>query len=523
MEDHDETTSDKLRRFGHIFNISAKKMVEGAFFLGTWPTRKLEEGLDIIYGYDKDSGLNPPLNTRILSIFLTCFAIAAVVTYYALESPELSREASWMAGIFTLACLLWITESLPLFATSILIIGLEVLLLSNPGEWMGLGFESRENPDFTFFLQPLADPIIVLFFGGFLLAKAAVKRGVDAALAAYVLRLFGNTPQKVLLGMMVITAFFSMWMSNTATATMMITLLIPMFAQMPDEIQFQKGLLLAVPFAANIGGMGTPIASPPNAVAIGFLNSVGINISFPGWMLIAIPLVLIMLFVAYQMILNSYKPINKSLKIFLEKKPIDGKGRFVIFIFIVTIGLWLTEGWHGLPTAVVALIPAVAFTATGLLNKYDINSMEWSILLLIAGGIALGRGMTETGLDMVFANFLPQNSPYLFSILVVFTLIMSTLISNTATANLLIPIGVSIAISLGVGNEFMAKEIALGIALIASMAMALPVSTAPNTIAYAQGKLGNSDFAGIGAVLGIIALIVIILGGYGIRVVMGME
>jgi len=522
MSKENKERKSRFRLVGSLFNTNVKKLVKGALFIGTWPTRKLEEGLDIIYGYDKDSGTNPPVDTRILSIFITCTLIAGLVTYWAIMNPEISREASWMLGIFILACLLWVTESLPLFATALLIIGLEVILLSNPGDWSGLGFEEGTNPAFTFFLEPLADPIIVLFFGGFLLAKAAVKRGVDASLAAYVLRLFGNTPPRVLMGMMVITAFFSMWMSNTATATMMITLLVPMFAQMPNDSRFQKGLLLAVPFAANIGGMGTPIASPPNAVAIGFLNSIGITISFPEWMMVSIPLVLIMLFVAYQMILSAYKPLDKSLQIQLSKRVIDGKGKYVIFIFILTIGLWLTETWHGLPTAVVALIPTIGFTATGLLNKNDINSLEWSILLLIAGGIALGKGMTITGLDQILAGGLPKESPYIFAILVIGTLIMSTLISNTATANLLIPIGVSMAVSLDASNIFMAKEIAMGIALAASMAMALPVSTAPNTIAYAQGKLSNSDFASIGAILGVIAVAIIILAGYAIGMIMSL-
>ena len=521
MSPEEDKTQRKPTKLIQEVNENFSRLVKGAFFIGTWPTRRLEEALDFIYGYDKDSGTNPPINTRILSVFLTCFVIAAIACLKAHQSDIMSSEAAWMTGIFVLACLLWVTESLPLFATAILIIGLEVIFLANPGNWSGLGFEAKEDPHFTFFLEPLADPIIVLFFGGFLLAKAAVKRGVDASLASWVLKLFGNTPPRVLLGMMVITAFFSMWMSNTATATMMITLLIPMFAQLERELQFQKGLLIAIPFAANIGGLGTPIASPPNAVAIGFLQSMGIKISFPEWMMIAVPLAAIMLFIAYQMIFNAYRPIDKSIKIHLEKRPLDGKGRYVIFIFILTIGLWLTESLHRLPTAVVALIPAVAFTATGLLNKYDINSLEWSILLLIAGGIALGKGMTETGLDKVFAGWLPQNSTYIFSVIVVATLLMSTLISNTATANLLIPIGVSMAITLDPTDTYMAKEIAMGIALAASMAMALPVSTAPNTIAYAQGKLETSDFASIGATLGIIAVLFIILGGYALGLVLG--
>lgn len=159
-------------------------LAKGIFFIGTWPARKLEEGLDYIYRYDQESGVNPRVNTRMLRIFLMCLAAAAMITVLALRQPDFRNEAAWMAGIFTLACLLWITEALPLFATALLIIGLEVLLLANPGQWRGLGFETKTSPPFTYFLEPLADPIIVLFLGGFMLAKAAVKRGVDAALAS---------------------------------------------------------------------------------------------------------------------------------------------------------------------------------------------------------------------------------------------------------------------------------------------------------------------------------------------------
>jgi solute carrier family 13 (sodium-dependent dicarboxylate transporter), member 2/3/5 len=504
---------EEIKKVRDGLKQNSQKLLRGAFFIGTWPTRKIEEGLDIIYGYDTDSGVNPPIDTRAVSIFITCVLLSGFVTYYSLTSMGLSREAGWMFGIFVLACLLWMTEALPLFATALLLVGLQVILLANPGNWIGMGFEMKESPHFTYFIEPLSDPIIVLFLGGFIMARAAVKRGVDGALASTILGLFGKSPRRVLLGMMMITAFFSMWMSNTATATMMLTLLIPIFSQMPDEEKFHKGLLLAVPFAANIGGVGTPISSPPNAVAIGFLNSININILFIEWMLFAVPFAIIMLYVAYKLIAKYYPPKKLDYQIILEKKEVDGKGKYVIFVFLLTIILWLTESLHGLPTAVVALIPIVAFTATGLLTKKDINSLEWNILLLIAGGIALGRGITSTGLDMVLASFLPGESPYIFIILVVVTLIFSTIISNTATSNLLIPIGVSLAVTAdGMMDSFLATKIAVGIALAASMAMSLPVSTAPNTIAYSHGKLEGGDFAKVGIRIGITAIVVIALG-----------
>lgn len=500
-------------------NRQAGTIAKGIFFIGTWPARKLEEGLDYIYRYDKESGVNPHVNTRMLRIFLICLSGAAFVTVLALRQPGFRNEAAWMAGIFTLACLLWITEALPLFATALLIMGLEVLLLANPGQWHGLGFETKTSPPFTYFLEPLADPIIVLFLGGFMLAKAAVKRGVDAALAAWVLRFFGNTPPRLMLGMMVITAFFSMWMSNTATATMMLTLLPPLFAQLPGEERFQKGMLLAIPFAANIGGMGTPIASPPNAVAVSALSRTGAPVLFLEWMAVALPFVLLMLFVTYQLLYRSYRPQHAQQKVQLERLSIDSKGLYVIIIFTATILLWMTEQWHGLPTAAVALIPTVAFTATGLLNKNDINSLEWNILLLIAGGIALGRGIGATGLDLWLVDQLPGESAYMLTVLVLLTLLLSTFISNTATANLLIPIGITIAVSGALGTSLYVQQMAISIALSASLAMALPVSTTPNTIAYAQGSLTTPDFVKRGTLIGLIGVSLITCINYLLRII----
>lgn len=509
MEEQNPTKS----RLGKTLRSSAQRLVEGAVFLGTWPTRKLEEGLDYIYGYDTHAKTNPPIDTRTLSIFLTVLAISGYVTYRVFGIAGVRQEAAWMAGIFTLACLLWVTEALPLFATAILIIGLEIVFVANPGEWRGFGMEEG-TINFRVFLEPLSDPIIVLFFGGFLLARAAVKRGVDSSLAGLVLRLFGNTPPRLLFGMMVITAFFSMWMSNTATATMMLTLLVPMFAQLKTEPRFQKGLILAIPFAANIGGMGTPISSPPNAVAVGYLASQGMPVSFLEWVFIAFPLVVLVLLFAWVLLYKVYKPTDETIQIQLPQNPIDGKGKYVIFIFITTIALWLSEAWHGLPTAAVALLPAIGFTATGLLNKKDINTLEWNILLLIAGGIALGKGMSITGLDQIIVGLLPGNSPILFGILIFSTWILSTFISNTATSNLLIPLGVSLAyLGTGAWDVPMAREIAIGIALAASMAMALPVSTAPNTIAYAQGKLDSKDFLVAGGIIGFVAIVLIVAFG----------
>lgn len=430
-----------------------------------------------------------------------------------------------MSGIFVLAALLWTTEALPLFATSLLVIGLEIVLLANPGQWRGLGFEQVPSPPWQSFLTAAADPVLLLFFGGFLLARAAVREGVDQSMAALLLRPFGTSPAFVLLGVMLSTAIFSMWMSNTATTAMMVALLMPLLGQLDKNERFSRALLLAVPFAANLGGMGTPIASPPNAVAVGYLRKTGYSLSFLQWMAIAVPLMLGLLVTTWLLLYTMFRPTTPGLQMNIPRPPVTKRGRFVVAVFTTTVLLWMSEPLHGLPVSVVALLPAIAFTATGFLDHRDVDSLEWNILILIAGGIALGAGMNLTKLDSLFVGALTASnavtSPFVaIALLVLVTLVLSTFMSNTAASNLLLPVGVSFAGTLGSasGGDQLVLQAAISIALAASAAMALPVSTPPNAIAFARGQLSVRDMAVPGVVVGMLTgLLVVAFGGPIIR------
>ena len=381
--------------------------------------RKVKEEFRRLEYLNRLSGLRSNIHFRFILWTLISFGIAFLVGF-ALWDSEMPRQAVLMSSIFVLAGLLWVTEALPLFATALVIISLEIILISNPGEWVGLGNQNGPNPDYRIFLNPLADPVIILFLGGFILAQASVKEGIDKALASNILKMFGNKPRTVMLGLMVITGIFSMWMSNTATTAMMITLTVPLMAQIPSYDPFRKGLVLCIPFAANIGGLGTPIASPPNAVAMGFLKNVGIDISFLEWMMVALPLVIVMLLFSWLLLWVLYKPKDTFI-LSSEHHQIDSRGVYVIVIFSLTILLWLADTWHGLPTAVVALVPVVGFTTTGIIRRSDINALEWHILILIAGGIALGLGLNLTGLDLIIVDLIPKESRFIFPILIIYT------------------------------------------------------------------------------------------------------
>lgn len=457
--------------------------------------------------------MNGSATHRSPAILSAAILAALGVSVALLALTSVPREAAFMSGIFLLAALLWVTEALPLFATSLLVIGLQIILLANPGGWPGLGFSQGESPGWRAIVGAAADPVLVLFFGGFLLARAAVKEGVDRAMSSVLLRPFGGQPRWILLGLMMVTALFSMWMSNTATTAMMMTLVAPMLAQMPPGEPFRKALALAVPVAANIGGIGTPIASPPNAVALGFLQKAGLHIGFLDWMLVAVPLLGLLLVLSWEMLWRFHRPAAAEMRLAHPAQRLSQRGWYVVGTFVVTVLLWLTDQWHGLPAAVVALLPAVALTASGILDRADVNSLDWHILILIAGGVSLGAGMQWTGLDAHVATMLPDGGGvWLLAVLVLATIGIATFMSNTAAANLLLPIGISAATAAGASGSPSAVQAALCIAMAASLSMSLPVSTPPNAIAYAQGEFTTRDLARVGILVALAGALLLVAG-----------
>ncbi|TGK14526.1 DASS family sodium-coupled anion symporter [Leptospira stimsonii] len=430
-------------------------------------------------------------------------------------------SVSLMLSIFTLAGLFWILEPIPGYATSILILFLEIIFFANPLGLPLFKFTEGKNPAVSVFLSSIADSSIILFLGGFVLAKASVKTGLDRFLANRVIRKFGTRSRRVLLGFMFTTAFISMWMSNTATTAMMIALSYPLFQILPEKEPFRKALLLGIPFAANIGGVGTPIGSPPNIIAMSLLRQQGISVSFGTWMMFAVPLVVLLLFFAWFLLLNLF-PENGSLELTVEFTEPEGgthsySFRTTSFIFLGTVILWFTESLHGIPAGVIALLPLVLFPAFGILNEKDINSLEWSVLLLIAGGIAIGVGLQQSGMGLWFSDILkpitkPEYAINVLFLLCTLALLLSTFMSNTAATNLLVPFAFPLSMLILPGSQEYLLEVCLGIALSASLAMALPVSTPPNAIAYAVGGFEIRDMIKAGLPIGLFGLLLTLIG-----------
>ena len=423
-------------------------------------------------------------------------------------------------AIFAFAALMWIFEIVPNWVTSLMVIVGSLLTISNKS----LKFAMQTGDDSVFMsskelMRSFADPVVMLFMGGFVLAIVASKYGMDVKLARILLKPFGTKPKFVLLGFLVIIAVFSMFMSNTATAAMFLTFLAPVLATLPDGEKGKVGLALAIPIAANVGGIGTPIGTPPNATAVGILENNGMAVTFADWAIRMIPFVIIMILIAW-VILQVFFPFKaKEIKIEIPQK--DSKKTWRDYVAWITFGLtiilWMTEQLHGLSSNIVALIPLVVYTATGVFTTEDIKEINWSVLWLVAGGFALGYALNDTGLAKALINSIDFGS---MSIIVVFVVaggicyFLSNFISNSATAALLIPIMVAMgkgllessnnAAFVAMGGQ---QGLAIFVAMCASLAMLLPISTPPNALASSTGLVKTKDMAKIGIIVGVIGLV----------------
>lgn len=432
------------------------------------------------------------------------FAIGLLV--YFLPIPGMPDPARRCLAILATASYLWLTEAVPLYATSFLVILLETILLARP---LGL--------DIRVFINPLFDPVIMLFLGGFVLSQALAKYNLDVRLANAILARTGTRPRNVLLGMMFVAAFLSMWMSNTAATALLIGIALTMIRRLPDDEPFRVALILGIPFAANIGGVATPIGTPPNAIALGVLAEHGVNISFLRWMAVGVPIAAVVFFILWWLLLRLFPARTGSLELPApEEQRLDRCDWLVLVVFGITVLLWLTAEFHHLPSAVVAIVPALVLTGLGILDREDFGRIGWDILVLMGGGLSLGVAIKASGLATWVLNLLSLGgvNPILLTVvLTVVAMAVTTFISNTSTAALLLP--------LVAGLSPHPVVPVLAVALGVSVSMVLPVSTPPNAIAYGSGLVKTRTMARVGLILSAIALLVVVLGVLGLSRLLG--
>ena len=431
-------------------------------------------------------------------------------------------------AIFLFAILMWLFEAVPAWTTSVMVVVLLLFTTSNSS----LVFFENASPEvlgtqtsYKSLLHCFADPIIMLFIGGFVLAIAASKTGLDLFLARVMLKPFGKKPQMVLLGFLMVTGIFSMFLSNTATAAMMLTFLGPVLKALPADGKGKTALALAIPIAANVGGMGTPIGTPPNAIALKYMSEIGIEIGFGQWMMFMIPFTLLLLVLAWFMLVKLFpfkaKEINLNIEGDLKK---DWRSIVVYITFIFTVLLWVLDKKTGVNANVVAMLPVGVCAIIGVLTKRDLEEISWSVLWMVAGGFALGVGLQETGLAQTLINAIPFGSWPALVMVVGSGLIcyaMANFISHTATASLLVPIlaavGASAAVSANLAPLGGVSTLLVGVAIGSSLGMVLPISTPPNAIAASTGMIEQKDMVKTGIIMGIRGLVL----GYGMLVVLG--
>ena len=451
----------------------------------------------------------------LVALFLSCVP----VTFFGIDDLTVTQQR--VIALFAFAALMWIFEIIPNWTTSLLVIVLSLLTVSNKG----LGFlcdpKFGQLVSYKEIMAAFADPIIMLFLGGFVLAIMAEKYGLDVTMGRALLGIFGTKPKIVLLGFLIVIAVFSMFMSNTAIAAMMLALLYPVLSTLPEDDKGKIGLALSIPIAANIGGIGTPIGTPPNATAVRFLADANAEISFMDWMIHMVPYVAIMIIIAWFLLqwFFPFKAKELVLHIPKNKKEKDWKSTVVWITFIGTIVLWMTESITKINSNIVALIPLGVLTACRIFTKEDIKEINWSVLWLVAGGFALGICIHGTGLDKVLIESIPFGSMSVVLVLVVAGLVcyfLSNFISNSATAALLIPILIVVAEGMADPSaannaEFLAlggsKTLIVFIASCASIAMLFPISTPPNAIASSTGLVETKDMAKVGIIIGTIGFI----------------
>ena len=454
----------------------------------------------------------------IVTVFLWC----APSSFFGGLGAALTVTQQRTIAIFAFAALMWIFEIVPNWVTSLMVIVISLLTISNKS----ISFCMNTGDDSIFvpmkeLMRSFSDPVVMLFLGGFVLAIVAAKYGIDVTMARILLKPFGKKPKIVLLGVLIVISIFSMFMSNTATAAMFLAFLAPVFASLPDTDRKGKiGIALAIPVAANIGGIGTPIGTPPNATAVGNLDSLaGITISFGEWALRMIPYVIVMILFAWLLLCFFYPFKSKEIVLDIKKNKQEKTYKdYVAWItFGVTILLWMTEQLHGISSNIVALIPLCVYTATGVFGKDDIKEINWSVLWLVAGGFALGYALDGTGLAKAMVTSIDFSAMNIIVVFVVAGLIcyfLSNFISNSATAALLIPIMVAMGKGLLASDQaadFAAaggqQALSVFVAVCASLAMLLPISTPPNAIAASTGLVETKDMTKVGLIVGVIGLV----------------
>ncbi|PYH41423.1 putative plasma membrane phosphate transporter Pho87 [Aspergillus saccharolyticus JOP 1030-1] len=466
-----------------------------------------------------------------LSFGTLVFILAVFATLLSVPILEKPEQQNCLA-MLVLVSLLWATEVIPLFVTSLLIPFLVVMLRIMKSEdkpHQRLGPKEATSAAFG----AMWTPVIMLLLGGFTIAAALSKYDIARRMALFVLSKAGSNPRVVLLTNMFVSMFLSMWISNVASPVLCYSIIQPLLRNLSPDSSFAKALVLGIALAANVGGAASPIASPQNIIA---LQNMYPSISWGTWFFISLPVCIISILLIWVLLLVSFNVGKDTTIVPIRplKDKFSGVQWFITIVTLSTIGLWC--GSHQLEhifgdMGVIAIIPMVLFFGTGILNKEDFNNFLWTIIILAAGGLCLGKAVTSSGLLHTLANGIRMRVEHLslYGVLIVFSaliLVIATFISHTVAALIMLPLVRQIGISMADPHP---NLLVMASALMCSVAMALPTSGFPNMTAImtevpqtGQRYLTVRHFFTRGIPASLMAFVVVVTVGYGLMYIAGL-
>lgn len=485
-------------------------------------------------GDDYGGGEHRPNNAKRIGLFLGPALFVLMLLFF---NPEgLSSEGVAIAASTVWIAVWWITEAVPIPVTSLLPLVLFPLTQ---------GLDVKETA------SSYGDETIFLFMGGFMIALAMEKWNLHRRIALTIISVIGTNSDRIVLGFMVATGFLSMWISNTATAMMMVPIGLAIIYQFsetlkddpsvdttPQNFSFGKALMLGIAYSASLGGISTLIGTPPNTLLAGAINTMyGIELSFAKWMLFGVPLGWTFIFIAWFYLVKfafptKVKQIPGGREVIDDQRTALGKAsteeKLVLTVFSLAAFSWITRTFFlakfipGISDGVIAItfaillfiIPSKNKKGDFLLDWDTAVKLPWGILLLFGGGLAIASGFTESGLSEWIGTQLTSLQGV--NLLVVITLVTALVIflteitSNTATASMMFPIMASLAVALG----FHPYALMVAAAVAASCAFMLPVATPPNAVVFGSGYLRIPDMAKAGFALNILGIVLVTVAIY---------
>lgn len=462
--------------------------------------------------------------SRYISLFLGPVLFVLILLFH----PDVYLEAEGWRVLALAAWMIswWITEAVPIPITAIL----PMIVFPLLGVF-----------DIKSATAPYASSIIFLFMGGFMLALAMERHNLHKRVALSIIKITGVSGNGIILGFMLATASLSMWISNTATAVMMLPIALSVVGLLeksykPEQLhQFKLGLLLSIAYSANIGGIGTIIGTPPNVVLVGYIESFyDTSINFLDWMLVGIPVVIVLITITYFLIVKVLFPIKvvevQGANLLLQNE-IKNLGKwtkeqkFVAVVFGLTAIGWIFKqqinqliGEPLLNDTVTAMMGGVAMFCIPidkkgkLLMEWEImKKLPWGILILFGGGICLAKGMEKSGVVNLLAETVSNDNQMavwvVIAILTSIMLFMTEVMSNVALTTIFIPVVIGIASGLGINPYYLVVPVTMA----ASCAFMMPISTPPNAVVFSSGFIRIRDMMRAGVILNLISIVVLVI------------